>query len=62
MSSRADVIETVERFWDQYPEMRLGQLLTTIAILSRGDAGADQVFDLENDEIVATIHRHLGDR
>jgi len=59
MATRADVIEALERLWDKYPDMRLGQLVTSIAVFARGESGSQELWDLENDEIFETIHRHL---
>jgi hypothetical protein len=60
MPTRADVIEALERLWDKYPEMRLGQLVTSIAVFARGENGPQELWELENDEIYQTIHKHLG--
>jgi len=60
MPTRADVIEALECLWEKYPDMRLGQLVTSIAVFARGEDGPSQLWDLENDEIFETIHKHLG--
>lgn len=59
MATRVEVVEAIERLWDRYPEWRLGQLITNVAIFSRGEEGKDQVWEVENDEIITVIHRHL---
>lgn len=59
MATRVEVIEAVERLWDRYPDWRLGQLVVNIAVFSRGQDGAEEVWNLENDEILTTIHKHL---
>ncbi|MBN8710296.1 MAG: hypothetical protein BGO12_21405 [Verrucomicrobia bacterium 61-8] len=59
-ATRREALEAVERLWDRYPEQRLGQLLTNIAIFARGPGGAEEVYDLENWEIVGAVVDHLG--
>lgn len=59
-ATRADVIEALEMLWDRFPDMRLGQLVTSIAIFARGEKGADELWEIENQEFFETIHRHLG--
>ena len=59
-ATRADVLEALEMLWDKYPTMRLGQLITNVAVFARGPEGAEQVWDLENDELLETIRKHLG--
>jgi hypothetical protein len=60
MATRADVIEALERLWEKYPNMRLGQLVTNVAVFARGEKGPEELWELENDEIFETIHKHLG--
>ncbi|CAN5422817.1 hypothetical protein BH09VER1_BH09VER1_29770 [soil metagenome] len=60
MATRTDVIEALERLWDKYPNMRLGQLVTSAAVFARGQEGAEQVWDVENEEFLEAIHKHLG--
>jgi len=57
-ATRREVLEAVERLWDRYPEQRFGQLATNIAVFAGRDP--NDLYDLEADEIVEAIMRHLG--
>lgn len=57
-ATRREVLEAVERLWDQYPHQRFGQLVTNIGIFAGREPG--DVYDLDSDEIVEAISRHLG--
>ncbi len=60
-ATRVEVIEALERMWDKYPEMRIGQLVTNVAIFARGpEDPQESVWDIGNDEFLATIRKHLG--
>jgi hypothetical protein len=59
-ATRREALEAIERMWDRYPDQRLGQLLTNIAIFARGPEGPQELYDLENDEIVGAVMDHLG--
>jgi hypothetical protein len=59
-ATRREALEAVERLWDRYPDWRLGQLMTNIAIFARGPSGADELSDLENEEFVGAVLDHLG--
>lgn len=47
-ATRREVLEAVERLWDKYPEQRLGQLLTNVAIFA--GRYPEDAYDLENEE------------
>ena len=57
-TTRREALEAVERLWDRYPEMRSGQIMTNIAIFAGREP--DDAYDLENEEIVEAVSRHLG--
>ncbi|MBE2203050.1 MAG: hypothetical protein IAE94_01745 [Chthoniobacterales bacterium] len=57
-ATRREVLEALERLWDKYPDQRLGQLVMNIAIFAGRDP--EEVYDLDEDEIVEAITRHLG--
>lgn len=57
-ATRREVLEALERLWDRYPDQRLGQLVTNIAIFAGRDP--EEIYDLDEDEILAAINRHLG--
>jgi len=48
------VLEFVERLWRKHPDWRLGQLISNVASWRNQD-----VWDLEEDELVAEIERHI---
>lgn len=60
-ATRREVLEALERLWDRYLDMRLGQLVANIGVLATGKReGAEAVYDMEADEIIEAITRHLG--
>lgn len=54
------VLAAVERLWQAYPDWRLGQLLCNVASWVQVDA--EFVWNLEDDELMAEIERHLCQR
>jgi uncharacterized protein YihD (DUF1040 family) len=50
-----DVLQAVEKIWQRYPDMRLGQLISNLA-----DWAEESVWDIEEDALVAEIERHLA--
>lgn len=59
-ATRADVLEALEMLWDRFPSMRLGQLVTSVAVFARGEKGPEEMWEIENDEFLDTIRKHLG--
>lgn len=57
-TTRREALEAVERLWDRYPEMRFGQIMANIAIFAGREP--DDAYDLENEEIVEAVFRHIG--
>jgi uncharacterized protein YihD (DUF1040 family) len=49
-----DVLQAVEKIWRRYPDMRLGQLISNLA-----DWSEQSVWDIEEDDLVAEIERHI---
>lgn len=54
-ATRREALEAVERLWDKYPDMRLGQLVINIAVFAGRDP--EDAYDLENEE---AVFKHLG--
>lgn len=49
------VLKELERVWQLYPDMRLGQLVSNIA-----DWAEESVWDIEEDTLIAEIQRHVA--
>ena len=47
----------VEELWRKFPDWRLGQLMCNVAAWS--DPAPEAVWDVEDDEVVAQIQKHL---
>ena len=52
------VLEEIEQLWRQHPDWRLGQLICNLAAWADPDAASP--YDLEDDELVAEIERHMS--
>ena len=53
----SEVLAQVEELWRLHPDWRLGQLVSNLAAWA--DPTRDAVWDLEDDQLVEEIHRHL---
>lgn len=51
-------MEVVERLGDKYPTLSLGQLIINIAIFAGREP--DEVYERDEDKIVAPILKHFG--
>jgi hypothetical protein len=58
---RRDALRVLEELGQLYPEMRLGQLVVMIANLT-GEDSPKEVYDLEDEELVASARQHLERR
>lgn len=52
-----EVLEAVEQLWRLHPDWRLGQLISNLAAWA--DPVEGSTYDLEDDELVQEIERHL---
>ena len=58
-SKRAALVLLAE-VWEHCPDIRLGQLFTLLGELGEDDFG-HVLYDIEDDEMIATLARHLGE-
>jgi hypothetical protein len=54
-----ELIEQLRRLHQTYPDWRIGQLVTNVAVWCKGPT-ASGVWDIENSEFVEMIRRHLS--
>ncbi len=60
-SLRHDVLQALEELSAEFPEWRLGQMIANLAVVARG-ATAEAIWDVEDDELLATIQSQLEKR
>ncbi len=60
-SLRHDVLQALEELSAEFPDWRLGQMIANLAVVARG-ATTEAIWDLEDDELLATIHSQLEKR
>ena len=58
--SKKEILDSLSKLMDKYPDMRLGQLVTNVAYWAVGiSAGA--VWDVENDEWITAAKKNLSE-
>jgi hypothetical protein len=55
---RQGVLKGLGELSAAFPEWRLGQMIANLAVVARG-ATAEAVWDVEDEELLAAIRRHL---
>jgi hypothetical protein len=60
-SVRQDVLQALGELSEAFPEWRLGQMIANLAVVARGATG-EAIWDVEDDELLAAIHRQLDNR
>lgn len=55
---RKDVLDALGELSVTFPDWRLGQMITNLAVVARGATG-EAVWDVEDEELLAAIHRQL---
>ncbi len=58
---RQDLLRALGEMSATFPELRLGQMIANLAVVARG-ATTESIWDVEDDELLAAIHRHLERR
>jgi hypothetical protein len=58
---RRDILFALGELSQAYPEWRLGQMITNLAVAARG-ATTEAIWDVEDDELLAAINRDLDRR
>jgi hypothetical protein len=58
-SQRRELLDLLAVLSDQYPEMRLGQVLTWFAGAARGQR-VESIYDAEDEELIAAMRNHLA--
>lgn len=56
-TEREELLEAISQFSNEYPTLRLGQLLITLANWATGEP--DKLWDVTDEELLATIATHL---
>ncbi|MCA9109414.1 MAG: hypothetical protein KDA52_05680 [Planctomycetaceae bacterium] len=59
--TRRELIQILSELSEQFPDMRLGQLVSNLAMASRG-ADASATWDVEDKELLKAARRWLADR
>ena len=57
---QSDVLHRLEEVHRSCPDMRLGQLLATVAMLGE-DATGRSLWDIDDDELLAAVERFASD-
>jgi hypothetical protein len=60
-ATRRELLDLLATLSERYPDMRLGQLVSNFASLAL-EAKPEAVYDVEDDNFVATIKLHLHRR
>ncbi len=60
-SMRHDVLQGLGGLSAEFPEWRLGQMITNLAVVARG-ATTEAIWDVEDEELLAAIHSQLEKR
>ena len=60
LDRQPDVLRRLQEVHRSCPEMRLGQLLATVAMLGEDSTGRS-LWDIEDDELSAAVERFAGD-
>ena len=55
---RKDVLDALGELGVAFPDWRLGQMIANLAVVARGATG-EAVWDVEDEELLAAIHRQL---
>jgi hypothetical protein len=58
---RQDVLQALGELSEAFPEWRLGQMIANLAVVARG-AKVEAIWDVEDEELLAAIRRHLEKR
>ncbi len=58
---RQDLLRALGEMSEAFPDLRLGQMIANLAVASRG-ATTEAIWDVEDDELIAAVHRHLQRR
>ncbi len=59
--ARQDVLLALGELSAAFPEWRLGQMIANLAVVARG-ATSEAIWDVEDDELLAAVHRQLDRR
>jgi hypothetical protein len=58
---RQDVLHALAELSAAFPEWRFGQMIANLAVVARGASG-EAIWDVEDEELLAAIHRQLDKR
>jgi uncharacterized membrane protein YqjE len=58
---RQDLLQALGEMSVAFPEWRLGQMIANMAVVARS-ATNEAIWDVEDDELLAAIHRQLDNR
>jgi hypothetical protein len=58
---RQDLLRALGEMSATFPDLRFGQMIANLAVVARG-ATTESIWDVEDDELLAAIHRHLERR
>jgi hypothetical protein len=60
-SVKRDILVALGELSEAYPDWRFGQMIANLAVAARGPT-VDSIWDVEDDELLAAINRHLERR
>ncbi len=58
---REDLLRALGELSAAFPDWRFGQMIANLAVVARG-ATTESIWDVEDDELIAAIHRQLARR
>ncbi len=56
--TRQEILLALSDLSELYPDWRLGQMIANLSVAARG-ANTEAIWDVEDDELLAAINRHL---
>ena len=57
---RQEILELLERLCELTPDVRFGQLIANLSYLAVGPTN-EAIWDMEDDQLVAAIRKHIAD-
>ena len=59
-AQREEILRLLERLSELTPDVRFGQLIANLSYMAVGPTN-EAIWDMEDDQLVAAIHKHLAD-
>lgn len=58
---RREILHVLEELSNCCPDVRFGQLIANLSYLAKGPTN-EAIWDVEDEELLATAHKHLAER